>query len=130
VISSPLTGAPISPARYVVFDAPLGRAHEATGALIDFMVYLDTPLDVAMARRLLRTFDERVRFAVDHDLGPIRAELTSYLAYGRDAYLEMDRQIKPRCDLILDGLATIDWLAQQILEAVNGRWAGSTSSPA
>jgi len=41
-IASPVDGSKISPAEYVVFDAPLGRAHCDTGRLIDFMVFIDT----------------------------------------------------------------------------------------
>ena len=52
-IESP-DGSKLSPARYVVFDAPLGRDHSDSGRFIDSMVFIDTSLDVAMAHRLLR----------------------------------------------------------------------------
>ena len=53
-ITSPVDGSTIPAAKYIVFDAPLGRANSDTGRFIDFMVFIDTPLDIAMARRLLR----------------------------------------------------------------------------
>ena len=53
-ITSPVDGSAIPATKYIVFDAPLGRAHSDTGRFIDFMVFIDTPLDIAMARRLLR----------------------------------------------------------------------------
>jgi hypothetical protein len=49
-ITSPVDQKKVLPAAYILFDAPLGRAHGETGQYIDLMVYLDTPLDVAMAR--------------------------------------------------------------------------------
>lgn len=42
-LTSPLDGSKVSPAEYVVFDAPLGRAHRDTGRFIDLMVFIDTP---------------------------------------------------------------------------------------
>jgi uridine kinase len=113
-IVHPLTGEIVPAATTIVFDAPLGRAHDETGGQIDLMVFLDTPLDVAMARRLLRTNNHDEASPADR-LAQIHSELTAYLAFGRAAYLEMDRQVKPRCDLILDGLRPPDELAQQIL---------------
>jgi uridine kinase len=113
-IVHPLTGEVVPAATTIVFDAPLGRAHDETGGQIDLMVFLDTPLDVAMARRLLRDSNQNeAPFA--EIWARLRSELTSYLTFGRAAYLEMDRQVKPGCDLILDGLRPPDELAQQIL---------------
>jgi len=43
-ITSPADGSTIQGAKYVVFDAPLGRAHADTGRFIDLMVFIDTPL--------------------------------------------------------------------------------------
>lgn len=113
-IVAPRTGQVVSPRAYIVFDAPLGRAHHETGQQIDLMVFIDTPLDVAMARRLLRDYSQNER-SLSHKWAQIQSELAVYLASGRAAYLEMDRQIKPGCDLILDGLRSPDELALEIL---------------
>ena len=109
-IQHPLDGRDIPPRKMIIFDAPLGYAHDETGRLIDYMVFLDTPLDVAMARRLLR------------DAGSpafsLQAEMQAYLDYGRAAYLEMDKQVKPSCDLVVDGSASIEVVAMQIANSV------------
>ena len=117
-IVSPVDGLTVKPQRYVIFDAPLGYAHAETAVYIDFMVFLDTPLDIAMARRLLRGFS---RISVDGSssaIDSVKAEMTAYLDYGRLAYLEGNEQIKPTCDLILDGCLTVDHLAKAIVEAI------------
>ena len=54
-------GSAVGPASYVVADAPLGRAHSDSGRFIDLMVFIDTPLDIAMARRTLRDVERAVR---------------------------------------------------------------------
>ena len=50
----PTDGVTVGPAKYVVADAPLGRAKSDSGRLIDLLIFIDTPLDIAMARRILR----------------------------------------------------------------------------
>ena len=51
-VVDPATRTAIAPARYVVFETHFGRAHSATGGLIDVLVWLDTPPDVALVRNL------------------------------------------------------------------------------
>ena len=120
-IDSPIDGTTIHSRRYVIFDAPLGYAHAEIGALIDFMVFIDTPLDVAMARRLLRDLASKPPAGANDALDSLESGLTAYLDYARDAYLEIDRQVKPACDLILDGRCSVDDLAQEIVSAVTAR---------
>ncbi len=103
-ITAPRDGSQILP-RFIVFDAPLGRAHFDTGRFIDFMVFIDTPLDVAMARRLLRD---------DYSIESLKESLSSYLNGGRTIYLQFVQQIKEKSDLILDGCLSVDDLAEAI----------------
>ena len=104
-ITSVLDGSIISPAQFIIFDAPLGRAHCDSGRFIDYMVFIDTPLDVAMARRLLRD---------DCPIESLKESLSSYLDGGRTIYLQFEQQIKEKSDLILDGSLPIDDLAEAI----------------
>ena len=130
-IVSPVDGRTMVPRKYVVFDAPLGYAHTETAGYIDFMVFIDTPLDVAMARRLLRDWPSVSADGSIDGTESLRGRLTAYLDYGRRAYLEMDRQIKPNCDLILDGCMPVDDLVREIAEAIKARnptYSGGPSS--
>lgn len=43
----------LRPATYIVLEEPFGREREDMKELIDFVIALDTPLEVALARRLL-----------------------------------------------------------------------------
>jgi hypothetical protein len=38
------------PRPLVLFETAFGRAHRATGAFIDFLIWIDTPLDIALSR--------------------------------------------------------------------------------
>lgn len=104
----------VGPAMFVVVDAPLGRAHHETGKHIDLMIYIDTPLDVAMARRILRD-----QYAQPEE--ELRNDLNSYLEYGRGAYVEQYKQVRPGCELILDGLMSPSELTDKVIEAISAR---------
>lgn len=103
-----------SPVKFVVFDAPLGRAHFATGRFIDFMVFIDTPLDVAMARRLLRDLPGHGEQGPEDTMTTIKAGVSSYLNGGRPLYLAFGEQIRGQCDLVLDGCLKVEELASAI----------------
>jgi len=111
-IDHPVTGKSIGPANTIIFDAPLGYAHGDLGALIDFMIFVDTPLEIAMARRLLRASTENT----STDLA---TEMQNYLKFGRKCYLAMDRYVKPACDFIVDGSESIDTIVDEILSAID-----------
>jgi thymidylate kinase len=69
------------------------------------MVFIDIPLDVAMARRLLRQ---------ECLIESIKESLSSYLRGGRTIYLHFEHHIKEKSDLILDGCLPVDDLADAI----------------
>ena len=117
-ITSPIDGSNIQPAKYIVFDAPLGRAHSDTGKFIDFMVFIDTPLDIAMARKLLRYITAPTEKATENSIKCLNAHLTSYLNGGRLLFLELENQIKGNCDIVVDGRLTVDELAASICRRV------------
>ena len=128
-IASPADDSIISPAEYIVFDAPLGRAHFDTGHFIDFMVFIDTPLDVAMARRLLRDMARDAEQGAEDTITSVTASLNSYLDGGRLLYVELENQIKPKCDLALDGCLTVDELASAIFTRIKRQQPDRSHAP-
>ncbi len=88
-IVCPVTGKNLNATKYVIFEAPLARKHHQTGQYIDFLIFLDTPPDIALARRLLREFQ------TNKDPREIINELNNYLIAERPLYLwshEADHQ--------------------------------------
>ncbi len=110
-ITSVLDGSHISPARFIIFDAPLGRAHRDTGRFIDFMVFIDTPLDLALARRILRNLANEGPEGTSKKL---ESNLSDYVNEARPIYLHFIDQMKQTSDLILNGCCTLDELAMEI----------------
>jgi uridine kinase len=93
----------------IVFEAPLGRAHAATGRFINYLVFIDTPLEVALARwvrRFLRQPESSDEFTTLLDM---------YETVLRPVYLQQRRQVMPRADLVVDGLQSVDIWVDQVL---------------
>ena len=116
--------------RYIVFEAPLGRTHERTSALIDLMVFIDTPLDVAMARRILRDYLNNEAPKQADILGHLRKDLSHYLVKARVPHLEIYQALRPSSDLIIDGILDLDSLAEKVIERINAAQGDAGGSPA
>ncbi|SFK31466.1 Uridine kinase [Halobacillus dabanensis] len=84
------------PLDYIILDFPFAYLHSKTSSLIGFAVFIDTPLDIAMARRINRDFK-------NGSAEDIILDLDNYLVRGRRGYLNMLDTTKPNSDLIVDG---------------------------
>jgi uridine kinase len=107
----PATKRTLQPTKHILFDAPLGRCHQATGQYIDFLVCIDTPLDIALARRLIRDYKNHLEPA------KILEELEYYLEHSRPLYI-LAPAVKQASDLIIDGSLTVEEQERQVLEAL------------
>jgi uridine kinase len=112
---------------FVILDYPFGRDHPRFQTLIDLSVFIDTPLDVAMARRIIRDHRLDVGKTAAEVLERLRAELAHYLEKARSPYLDTDRH-KPGSDLILNGCRNLQDLRDQVLERVNAERMSTQSS--
>ncbi|NQU29825.1 MAG: hypothetical protein HQ525_04075 [Anaerolineae bacterium] len=102
---------------YIILDYPFGRDHPRFQNLIDLSVFIDTPLDVAMARRTLRDFLSTSEITADEKCQKLRTEMVDYIKKARYPYLDA-LKCKKTCDLILDGWTTLENLRDKILEHI------------
>ncbi|CAG9622461.1 nucleoside/nucleotide kinase family protein [Sutcliffiella rhizosphaerae] len=102
----------ISSKSYILLDYPFSYKNDSLKKYIDLSIFIDTPLDIAMARRMLR---DHIR------LQDIHQDLAFYLNFGRAAYLEMEKSIKPDCDLVVDGTLPLDNIVSIILNKLKKR---------
>ena len=121
-ITYPIGGAQLGPARYVVADAPLGRAHSDSGRLIDLMVFIDTPLDVALARRLFRDIDLPRGWSGDEAVLHAKEELTAYLAGARPLFEAFQERMRATSDVTIDGTLTVNDVAEKIRVETEARF--------
>lgn len=85
----------------ILFDAPLGYLHKATGQFIDILICLDIPLDIALARRLLRDYKDSLPTT------EILTELEFYLTHSRPLFI-LNPEGKNTNYLIIDGSLSVD----------------------
>lgn len=96
---------------YILLDYPFSRLHDKFKT-IDLAIFVDTPLDIAMARRILRDFRNMSREAILNDL-------SNYLSRGRTGYESMLKTTKPNSDLIIDGSLPVDEIISIICKEIN-----------
>ena len=121
----PSTGALIDPGRCIVLETHFGRAHRQTAPLIDLLLWLDTPPDVALARSLRAALAPPAGDAAGAASRPearlrwVAGYLEAYLTVvARLVHLQVER-IRPGADLCVAAdaspgeiVATVrDWLA-------------------
>lgn len=108
----------VAPAPFILLEEPFGRARPEMASLIDLAVFIDLPLEIALARRLLRTlsakrFQEAPEAAADH----LRDYLNRYLNEGvRELYLAAAGIARRSSDVVLDGKLSADALADTLVE--------------
>ena len=114
-----------SGAAHILVDGPLGRAFPPTADLIDLVIYIDTPLDLALARVLRGQAAHAARAA---DPGAPRqfaqwleAYLENYQGFIRRSYAMQREVVLPGADLVLDGALPMERLVDLALDAINGR---------
>ena len=97
-------------AKQIILDYPFGRRHPRFADIIDLAVFIDTPLDIALARRILRDYSVENQEVLEN----LWSELTHYLEKARHPYLDTYKD-KEVSDLILDGCCSLDNLKSEVL---------------
>ena len=121
-ITHPESGAELQPEPYLVLEEHFGRGRDAIRELIDFVVYLDTPLEVAYIRKLARKTD----FLPWEDDPPVfiehlRENMEWYQRVGRRFYLAVGESVRKDCELLVNGLLPNEEIADQVMEALHGK---------
>ncbi|WP_344672524.1 hypothetical protein [Sphingorhabdus rigui] len=103
-----------SPVEVALIEAPLGRAHAGSAALLDTLFWIDIPFDIAMARNFL---------ALYHQNTPpppawFQGYLTQYLKVTRRVLEHQHRIVRPRADHVLDGRLPLSVLADTVMKLI------------
>lgn len=99
------TGRPGRAARFIVVETPFGRAHPAMRPHIDFLVWVETPADLALARRLSEFVTAAGRDPSPENLrqfvGWLDGYLHHYTTIVRRAMAAQLKRVAPGADLAL-----------------------------
>ncbi len=109
----------------IVFETHFGRAHPQTGPLIDYLIWLECPLDIAIARKLTGFLEV---FLADNQTQNLHEQidwLNNYLQQyqnGVRTILDIQaRTIPQKADLIINSDTDLDTMVQQALTALQQR---------
>ena len=96
---------------YLILDYPFAYCHDTIKPYIDTAFFIDTPLDISLARRILRDMSDATADA-------IRNDLEIYLKYARISYIQMQKDILPSSDYVIDGTHSVDEIANEIIAKI------------
>ena len=114
-IINPINGNTIKATPIVFFETLFARAHHATGQYIDRLIWLDTPLDIALARTinasnaLIQTniaasqLTKRMTIDLQEHFRWQNNYIKSYLGFVSKT-LHIQQQVKLSADLIIQGM--------------------------
>jgi len=119
-------GEVLSPACFIIYEGPLGYAQHETGQFIDFLVFIDTPLEVGLARRFVRSFatsqyEDKNRDQLIRLIKELENFTHEYLLWTRNAYQALVDVVRPISDMVVNGEQTPEALAQAIIQALKER---------
>ncbi len=121
-------GGVVEPATFIVVEEPFARARKEVSGLIDLAVYINVPFEIALARKWFREFPsyandlkERGEFNYDNFMDFINREMFLYLVNRRDEYVSCHNQALRNCDLVLDGMKSIEALAEEVVKEVRAK---------
>jgi uridine kinase len=123
-VLDPLTLARIEPLGVLLFETHFGRAHRATGSQIDLMVWIETPLDVALARNVAAMLVPMRTGSVaptPERLNALDGYLQNYLRGVRRLAAFQRERLRADADITLDGLLPPSELAEAARRAIAER---------
>lgn len=111
----------VKPARFIVLEEPSGRERIGLRELIDFVVLLDLPLEIALARKVVQDLgrcltdipSDKLAEAVQRGI-----DYYSHYPLAREYYLTCVERVSQDCDLVLDGTRPAEELAHKVVAAV------------
>lgn len=95
----------------LLLDYPFAYRHDLIKDYINCCIFIDTPLDIAMARRVLRDMKNA-------DADEIHLEMRSYLKFARTAYVKMQKDHLSISDYVIDGAKKSEDIINEAVEIV------------
>ena len=121
-VIDPLTGMEIASRKYIIFETNFGREHRATARYIDLLIWIEVPLDIALARNVkafINTFLERYGKDIYKDcLLWLRGYIDNYLKVVRDLLRIQRERVRATADIIIDGQKEIETIIRHAAQEI------------
>jgi uridine kinase len=125
-VRDPATNTETLAGRYIVFENPLGREAKSLAPFVDFLVWVDVPLDVALARKvkeLVGGFRRENRPDQQAKrLAWLEQYLENYLEIVRDVLKIQQDRVAAHADVVLQGMRSLDEIAQEAADEIRRRF--------
>lgn len=105
---------------FILLEFPMGRANKLIAQYIDLAVYLDVPMDVLLARRVIRDYCNRSpeKRKLDNPLQSLEGYLADYLTRLRVTVENYAEVVRPTADCIINGYQPVESIIAEILDRV------------
>lgn len=110
-----------SDVRLVLVDTLLGRAHRQTGQMIDLLIWIDTPPDIALARKIAEAAARATPGEAAQFVGWLGSYMEHYQSFISGTYELQRQRVRPAADIVLDGRLGAAELADQAFAAILAR---------
>ena len=103
-----------SDSRFIFIEEPFGKERDSMSSLIDYVVLLDQPMELCLARIIKRHTEK----SNSDTITSISSYLHKYEDHFRNIYISVTNQVRSNCDLVLHEVISIkdttdyisDWL--------------------
>jgi uridine kinase len=110
------------PGKYLLFETQFGRAHRATGRHVDLLIWIDTPLDIALARNVQALaggfLAERSPEQLAGRLRWLQDYVGNYLGTVRELVGMQAQRVAPAADIVIDGQASPEQMVRAAQEQI------------
>lgn len=96
---------------FIIMDYPCGYKQKQIAPYLNYSIFIDTPFDIAMARRIIRDYNRDTVESIFDDMN-------FYLKRGREAYLYGLEDVRKKADFLVDGSLPLDKIIECISEKV------------
>jgi len=121
-VQDSVTGCIQQPAKYILVETQFGRQRKDLADCIDFLIWIDVPLDIALARKIrqfIGSGDQDAGSLHPHWLGEY---LDNYLSLIRELLLAQRRSMRADADMIVDGAEALPHLISVTADEIRSRF--------
>jgi len=105
---------------FIVLDYPFGYRHNLIGKYLSCSIFVDTPLDITLARRIVRDYDRKTlvcKWNDEGDKNDLFDDMANYSNW-RSSYIFGIKSGKADADFIIDGSLPLNRIVEIICEKI------------